>query len=50
MKKPIHRTLTVKLIIIIFCVAVAYLIYKSFMDGYAEGRQTKEAQEKAKGI
>ena len=41
MQKPIHRTWIVRLIIIILCAAVAYLIYKSFMDGFREGREMK---------
>jgi hypothetical protein len=47
MKKPIHLTWQVKLIIFIFCAAVLVLIYKSFMNGVREGREMKlkQAQE-----
>jgi hypothetical protein len=41
MKKPIITRWYVKLIIVIFCVLVAYLAVKSFQSGVAEAEHQK---------
>ena len=41
MKKPITLTWHVRLIIIVLCIAVGYLIVEAFIDGYKEGRAMK---------
>jgi len=48
MSKPFIAKWSVKLILILFSAAVLFLIGKSFMDGYKEGRQMKLKQTQGK--